>query len=82
MQHVLIRLLEADKGSLGGVASDGGEAGDTGCPFGDAGADPLELVDLVADVTAEISRAGYDFEPVLGEAIPCSLDQRGFHNQN
>ena len=75
-------LLEANKGILGRVVGDGGETGDAGCPFGDAGADPLELVNLVADITAKISCAGYDFEPVLGEASPCALDQCGFHNQN
>lgn len=64
------------------MAGDGGEAGDAGCPFGNAGVDPLKPVDLVADVTAKISRASYDFEPVLGKASPYLLDQRGFHNQN
>ena len=79
LPFVLKGLLESYKGDLGGVADDGGEAGNTDGPFGDAFLDVLELVLLITDEAAKISRVGNNLKPVVGEAGPSLLDQHGFN---
>ena len=75
-------LLESYEGGLGGVAGNGGEAGITDSPLGDAVTDILVLILLITNEAAERYRVCNNLEPVVGEVGSGLLGQRGIDHQD
>ena len=79
---MLVQLLEDSGCGLGEGACDGGESGDAGSPLDHLLTDVGGLVGRGSNVAAQISGAGDHGESEVVEVCLCTLDHRGFNNED